>query len=134
DVRDEVELVLVVGERDVDVLELVLVVVECEVDVELVVEVDVEPDVEDELLDDVELDVLVVDVVGLPGPPLPAHTGEHASSTKAHALPRRIFPPGRLILRIRLLHTCESRLCDGARDVPRRTELLSGKPVSSSST
>jgi len=109
EVLDDVELVLVVG-RDVEVLELVLVVVgrDVDVDVELEVEEDVELDVEDELLDDVELDVLVVDVVGLP--PLAAQTGEHASSTKAHALPRRISPPGRLILRIRLLCTCGSRL------------------------
>src|SRR6185369_319288 len=116
EVLDEVELVLVVVGREVDVLELVLVVVGRDVDVlELVLvvvgrDVDVELDVEDELLDDVELDVLVVDVVGLPPPPLAAQTGEHASSTKAHAPPRRIFSPGRLILRIRLLHTCESRL------------------------
>jgi hypothetical protein len=109
---DEVELVLVVVGRDVDELELVLVVVgrDVDVDVELVVEVDVELEVEDELLDDVELDVLVVDVVGLPPPPLAAQTGEHASSMNAHAPARRIFPPGRLILRIRPLHTFKSRL------------------------
>jgi hypothetical protein len=110
EVLDEVELVLVVVERDVDVLELVLVVVGRDVDVELVVEVEVELEVEDELLDDVELDVLVVDVVGLPPPPLAAQTGEHASSMNAHAPPRRVFPPGRLILRIRPLHTFKSRL------------------------
>lgn len=116
---EELVLVLVVCEVDVelvvdvevdeldDVDELVLVLVVREVEVELLEDVDVELLVDEELLVEDEVEVLVV--VGLPGPSLPAHADEQTRSANAHAAPKRTFPPGHLILRIRLLHTFEDR-------------------------
>ncbi len=103
--------VLVVELVDVDVDEVeVLVLVLRDVDVELLVEVDVELLVELDVDVVVDEDVLVVEVVGLPPPPLAAHADEQATSARTHTPRRRTLPVGRLILRLCLLHTCRGRL------------------------